>query len=259
MTISVNGTVIEDRVIDQEVQYHPAATRDEARFAAARALVVKHLLLTEAGRLGQTGVSAREGESLEEAAIREHLEQAVLIPEPDDGTCRRYHDNNINRVRSPDLFEACHILFPAAADDHAARQEARRKATDTLQILVAAPHRFAELARSLSACPSAAVGGSLGQVTRGQTVEELETFFHHLVPGTLCPVPVPSRYGYHVLRLDRRELGRTLPFAAVKDRIASYLRDSAWRRAVHQYLQILVGRATIKGIDLKGAASPLVQ
>ncbi|HYD29971.1 MAG TPA: peptidylprolyl isomerase, partial [Azospirillaceae bacterium] len=104
-----------------------------------------------------------------------------------------------------------------------------------------------------------AMGGNLGQVTRGQTAGELETFFYNLVPGTLCPVPVPSRYGYHVLRLDRRELGQALPFDIVKNRIADYLRDRAWRRAVHQYIQILIGRATIEGVGLDGAASPLVQ
>ena len=84
-------------------------------------------------------------------------------------------------------------------------------------------------------------------------------FVAALEPGQLCPVPVPTRYGYHVLRLDSREAGRPLPFEAVRDQIARYLEDAAWRTAVRQYLQILVGRADIKGIALAGAASPLVQ
>ena len=35
--------------------------------------------------------------------------------------------------------------------------------------------------------------------------------------------------------------------------------DAVWRRAVHQYVSILAGRAQIEGIDMEGAASPLVQ
>ena len=72
-------------------------------------------------------------------------------------------------------------------------------------------------------------------------------------------MPVPTRYGYHVLRLDSREAGRLLPFDAVRERVARYLEEAAWRTAVRQYLQILVGRADIEGIALTGAASPLVQ
>jgi parvulin-like peptidyl-prolyl isomerase len=82
------------------------------------------------------------------------------------------------------------------------------------------PQRFAELAQQLCACPSAAQGGNLGQISRGQTVPELETFLFNLEPGQICPVPVKTRLGYHVVRLDRRIEGRQLPFGAVRERIA---------------------------------------
>ena len=121
------------------------------------------------------------------------------------------------------------------------------------------PERFSELARARSACPSAAQGGNLGQITRGQTVPEFETFLFNLEPGQICPVPVKTRFGYHVLRLDRRIEGRQLPFEVVRDRIAEYLREHVWRRAVSQYLQLLVGQAEIRGIELNGASTPLVQ
>ena len=49
---------------------------------------------------------------------------------------------------------------------------------------------LAELAQQLSACSSAAQGGNLGQISRGQTVPEFETFLFNLEPGQICPVPV---------------------------------------------------------------------
>ena len=80
-----------------------------------------------------------------------------------------------------------------------------------------------------------------------------------LTPGQTCAEPVQTRYGVHVLRLDRKADSAPLPFEAVRDRIAAYLEESAWRRAVTQYVALLAGQARIAGFDMPGAASPLVQ
>jgi peptidyl-prolyl cis-trans isomerase C len=259
MPITVNGTEIPDAAVDQEIQYHPAPTLDDARHSAARALVVRQLLLDEARALGLDGASATGDETPEDAAIRTLLDAEVRIPDADEATCRRYYENNMAKFRSPDLFEAAHILFPAAPDDDEARKAAKQQALETIQTLVDEPERFAELARERSACPSKAQGGSLGQISRGQTVPEFETFLYHLLPGTLCPVPVPTPFGFHVLRLDRRIDGCDLPFELVRERIAGYLHDASWQRAVHQYIQLLAGRGEVTGFALPTTGSPLVQ
>ena len=109
------------------------------------------------------------------------------------------------------------------------------------------------LAGELSACPSAKDGGHLGQVSRGQTVPEFETFLENLAPGQICPTPVPTRYGVHVVRLDRRESGRQMPFELVAERIAAYLTEQAWNRGVAHYIRILTARACIQGFVFAGA------
>jgi peptidyl-prolyl cis-trans isomerase C len=261
LAVFVNGVEISDHAINSELQYHPAGSVEEAREAAARALVVRELLLQAAGRLGierpdpLQDAAAGEREADDEGLIRTLIAREVRTPEPDEATCRRFYDNNLQRFRSPDLFEAAHMLFPADPEDAGAKQ----RAAAALAQALGQPQRFAELAQQLSACPSAAQGGNLGQISRGQTVPELETFLFNLEPGQICPVPVKTRFGYHVVRLDRRIEGRQLPFEAVRERIADYLREHVWRRAVSQYLQLLVGQAEIRGIDLKGANTPLVQ
>jgi peptidyl-prolyl cis-trans isomerase C len=263
--VLVNGVEIGDHAINAEVQYHPAGSVEEAREAAARALVVRELLLQAAAARGivrpdppEPGVTA-ERETDDEALIRTLLAREVRTPEPDEATCRRFYESNLKRFRSPDLFEAAHILFPADPEDAQVCADAKQRAAAALAQALEQPQRFAELAQQLSACPSAAQGGNLGQITRGQTVPELETFLFNLEEGQICPVPVKTRFGYHVLRLDRRIEGRQLPFEAVRDKIAGYLREHVWRRAVSQYLQLLVGQAEIRGIELNGATSPLVQ
>jgi len=262
--VFVNGIELSDHAINAELQYHPAGSVEEARAAAARALVVRELLLQAAEQRGIVRPDALEGqtderETKDEALIRTLLAREVKTPEPDEATCRRFYDSNQKRFRSPDLFEAAHILFPADPEDADATARAKQQAAAALGEVLAAPQRFADLARELSACSSAAHGGNLGQISRGQTVPEFETFLFNIEEGQTCPVPVKTRFGYHVLRLNRRIEGRQLPFEVVRDKIADYLREHVWRRAISQYLQLLVGQAEIRGIELNGASTPLVQ
>ena len=115
------------------------------------------------------------------------------------------------------------------------------------------PESFAQIAQAYSRCPSAAQGGNLGQITCGQTTPEFEQALMALTPGELCAEPVATRYGFHIIRLDRKHEGRTLPYEAVAGRIADYLRESVRRRADAQYIARLVSAARIEGIDLAGA------
>ncbi|HJW55530.1 MAG TPA: peptidylprolyl isomerase, partial [Burkholderiaceae bacterium] len=121
------------------------------------------------------------------------------------------------------------------------------------------PERFDELARQYSNCPSGALGGNLGQLTRGQTVPEFEALAFRLAAGELADRLLETRFGLHIVQVLRRVEGKCLPFDAVKSQIADNLTRQAWQRAVHQYLQILVGRADIQGVTLEGSDNPLVQ
>jgi peptidyl-prolyl cis-trans isomerase C len=254
MEVAVNGKIIAEREIARETQYHPAADVEDARRKAAEALVVRELLLQQASRLS---IEADDG--TDEARISALIEREVKTPRADEENCRRYYQGHLARFCSPDLVEARHILFVADPDDAEALSSARAKAESAIEVLKKRPDCFAELARELSACPSAKQGGSLGQVTRGSTVPEIETFLFELEPGQLCPVPIRSRYGFHVLEVQQRVNGRTLPFVAVHKKIADYLEERVWRQAVQQYIGRLVGAAEISGIEIKGYSSPLVQ
>jgi peptidyl-prolyl cis-trans isomerase C len=257
--ITVNGQEIAESAVAAEMQYHPAKNREAAWQAAATALVVRQLLLQEAERLGLALEEGAEGSSGEEQLIQALLAREISLPELDEESCRRYWHANTAKFRSPDLYEAAHILFAAAPEDEAARASAKDAAVATLALLQKDPAQFARLARERSACPSGASGGLLGQQSRGDLVPEFETFVMALEEGQICPVPVQTRYGYHVLRLDRRVPGRDLPYDQAKPAVERLLASSSWQRAVSQYLRILAGRAEIAGIALPGAASPLVQ
>lgn len=258
VTVSVNGIVVPRDAIARETQYHPADRPILAWQAAARALAIRELLLQEARRLGveaepQADAQGRR-ETDEEALIRCLVEREVTTPEPDEANCRRYYEHNRARFRSAALYEAAHILFAAREDDAEAFAAARAQAHVVLKQLRAHPEQFGELARLCSACPSAAQGGNLGQISAGQTTVEFERALFALAPGATTEEPVVTRYGVHIIRLDRKIEGRELPFEFVADRIADYLRDSVRRRAGAQYVARLMSRAEITGVACEGAA-----
>lgn len=260
--VSVNGVVIPSAAISQETQHHQASDPDQAWMLASRALAIRELLSQEVERLSIVAEPLDDGEgrreTLQEARLRTLIEREVVVPRADEAACRRYYDANLRRFRSPDLFEVAHILFVVVPGDADARDKAREAATALIAELVPAPAGFAAAAAH-SACPSSKQGGNLGQVSTGQTVPEFETALRGMVPGLVHPEPVETRYGLHIVRLDRRVDGEVLPFDLVLDRIADYLDEAVSRRAQQQYLSILAGRAQVTGVDLAAVRGPLVQ
>jgi peptidyl-prolyl cis-trans isomerase C len=255
--VSVNGVTIARDAIVREMQHHPAKKPIEAWQNAARALVVRELLLQRARALAiapePAADEAGRRETDDEAVMRAVVEREVSLPEADEETCRRYYVNNIARFRSEDIYEVSHILFAAAASDKEAYAQARADAAAVLEALQERPESFADLARAYSRCPSGAHGGNLGQVTRGQTTPEFEQAMIKLAPGEIGAEPVATRYGLHIVRLERRHEGRTLPFELVAERIADYLNESVRRRAHAQYVARLASAAAVEGIALDGA------
>jgi peptidyl-prolyl cis-trans isomerase C len=165
---------------------------------------------------------------------------------------------NLHRFRLGDLYEAAHILIAAAPGDAPARKAARTTAETILTAVEADGRAFADLAANHSDCTTSAPdGGRLGQISRGQTVPEFEAALERMKPGEV--VIVETRYGLHVVRLDHRVEGKTLPFEMARERIADYLASSVEHRALAQYVSILAGRAEITGVSLSGATTPLVQ
>ncbi|KAA0942259.1 MULTISPECIES: peptidylprolyl isomerase [unclassified Pseudomonas] len=255
--VSVNGVPVTPEAMAQELQYHPAQSREEAVFLAARALVIRELLQQRIRELGLL-LDVGAGENEEEAATRMLLEQEVKVPDCDEATCLHYFESNRGRFHSAPLLAVRHILLECAPDDAEARHLAHSQAEVLLLSLEAAPGSFAELALKYSACPSKAQGGSLGQVSKGQTVPELERQLFTLAPG-IASKPLESRYGWHVISVDQRIEGQPLPYEAVAVAIRTQLQQGVWQKALVQYLQTLIGAADVRGIALQGADSPLVQ
>jgi len=257
VVVSVNGVEIPRDIIAREVQHHPAPKAPQAWQSAARALVVRELLLQQARHLGvepaPRGDESGPHETEEEALIQGLMAQEVATPEPDDAACRRYYEQNRRRFRSQPIYAATHILFSVRQDQPEGYAQAQELAASVLAELKLHPERFDELARDHSACPSAAQGGALGQISAGQTTPEFEKVLEALTPGAITQELVETPYGLHIIRLDNKVEGTELPFDLVADHIAGYLRENVTHRAAAQYIARLVSGAEIAGIDIADA------
>lgn len=247
--LHVGTTPISEAEIAREMQHHRASRPEQARADAARALVVRELLRREIERLGLAAAARPEGpETHEEAAIRVLIEREIDTPEPSEADCLRYYEANRERMRAPDRARLRHILLAAAPADGYARNKARELGERLIEALGVEPDRFAELARSHSACPSREAGGDLGWIGPGDTVPEFERQVFRLKPG-LAGLTVESRYGHHVVMLQELRRGEDLAFEDCRERIAAYLETQVRQNALHQYLNILAERYEVRGLE----------
>ena len=68
-----------------------------------------------------------------------------------------------------------------------------------------------------------------------------------------------TRFGFHIIDVLDRRVGVQKEYAEVRERIAAQLLLQSRAKALYQYMTILVGEATVEGVNLDAANSPLVQ
>lgn len=256
--VKVNGVEIPPEAIAQEIQHHPAPDAETAWVEAARALAIRELLLQEARRIGLAPEpltdEAGRTEIDEDALVRSLLEDEVSPAEPGEAECHRYYDSNLDRFRTPELFEAAHILIEPEGTDEPAWASALERARAIIVEIGNDSAAFGAAARAHSGCASAQQDGSLGQIRRGELVPEVQAELEVLADGTTAREPIRSRFGWHILRLHRRVEGRTMTFEMVRERIADMLEARSWSIEAARYVARLAARNRVEGVLIEGSA-----
>ncbi len=238
--IKINGVLLDETLYAQELQYHQGSSFEEALQKAGQALVIRQLLINEA----EDNVVEDE-----EAAISKLIEQNSLSEEPSEEDCARFFENNSERFKTEVLMEVDHILLAAPKDDIEERSDAKLKAESIIEELKIDISQFPLLVEQFSICPSKKTGGSLGQIGKGQTVPEFEKQLVRLPVG-LAESPIESRYGFHIVRINRKVEGKQLEYPMVAEKIKHYLTQRASQLSIQAYIQTLVEKANIEGIQI---------
>ena len=121
------------------------------------------------------------------------------------------YDGRAGQLGVAEQRRASHILVGT-------KEEADRVLAD----LRKSPQRFAELAKKHSQdTGSADKGGDLGLNARGSLASKaLEDAIFRLAPGQIGE-PVQTEFGWHVVRLDAVQAGKTRPFEEMKAELAA--------------------------------------
>lgn len=244
MSLCVNGIVIDARRVADEIDRHRDAA--DPQLAARHALVSRELLRQRARDLRL--LDTADGANVSDDAVIDALfTRDVQVRRPTEAECRAYFHAHAGQFRVGDKVQVSHILFAMSAGVPLSRTLER--AQSALDEVLAEPASFASVAQRMSDCPSAREGGSLGVLTRGSGVPELELVLFCGDRLGVVPRLVNTRYGFHVLRIERRIKGRMPPFERVADRIAAQLYEQARARALRHYVALLAGAAQISGAN----------
>jgi peptidyl-prolyl cis-trans isomerase C len=219
---------------------------DVTAFPTAAAAVGHELLRQRAVQLGFA--SAAASRAAVDAAIEQLLQQEVSTVGASAEECRRYYEAHLEEFTSGELVAARHILFQVTPRVHVPALRARAELT--LAKLVSEPERFAALAGELSNCPSGQHGGNLGQLGRGDTVPEFERALFNGTYTGIYPQLVRTRFGFHILCVDRREPGRTLPFEIAHARILERLSERMSSGSLARYVRQLAASASVSGVEV---------
>ena len=216
-----------------------------------------------AGLLHASDAPSADGVISEAAssAIDTLLEQNLNMPEPSEEACRRHYAAHAGTYHTGERVRVRHILFAVTpgVDVVALRKRAEPIFLDVRCHDDQAADRFADAARKFSNCPSGAEGGDLGWLNTEDCAPEFaRELFGHVEVGVL-PRLVHSRFGLHVVEVLEREPGVAQPFESVRGAVAMSLRQQTFVTALRQYLRLLAGEATVEGVALDAADTPMVQ
>jgi peptidyl-prolyl cis-trans isomerase C len=233
-----------------------AVNIEQGSWPSIEVAAIRELLRQRAVAREFLRAEATDGEEISQA-IERLLAEEISVPSPGEAECRRYYDAHPKEFQSGEMVHARHILFQVTPSVPVA--QLRAKAEQVLNELLREPVRFGAMARELSNCPSGQQDGNLGQIARGDTVPEFESALFKLGPTGILRELIKTRYGFHIVAVDRRIPGQTVPFEAVRGMIAERLKATVEERAMRQYISVLAGQAEIEGVDLNAAETPLVQ
>ncbi len=139
---------------------------------------------------------------------------------------KAFYDKNAEKFKKPSRAKARHILLKTEKDAQAVINELKSLKGDALS------KKFIELAKAKSTGPSGKSGGELGWFNKRQMVKPFSDAAFGLKKGTITLKPVKTQFGYHVIYLENKEIGKKATLAEVKPRIENALKMDKFRKKV---------------------------
>ncbi|MEX0337576.1 MAG: peptidylprolyl isomerase [Arenibacterium sp.] len=168
--------------------------------------------------------------------------EAIMQGAASDEDIQAAYDAQYADGTGGDEFNASHILVES-------KEEA-----DEIKAELDDGANFAETAKARSTGPSGPNGGELGWFGTGAMVPEFEQAVIALDVAQVSE-PVQTQFGWHVIRLNDKRQSEAPPLEAVREELASELRQQAVRDKVEE----LTAAATIERPDVDGLNPEIIR
>lgn len=241
----VDGKAILWGEVWRELEALPGEYRGEPErlFPALLRRAIDMILLANAARredLQNDPAIRHQVNAYEERLLREAMLQRQIDAAVSEESLRVLYVQHIQRQAAAVEVTASHIQLDSEAAARAVIAELDQGGD------------FATLARQRSLASSGGQGGSLGTFRLDRMPPGFAAALTQLRPGDYSRVPAKSEFGWHVIKLERRD-GAALPSFA---ELEPELRKEAERKAIDDLLQDLRQRASIEIMPVVGEQRP---
>ena len=224
---TVNGTPITDAEVSAFLrgmgQQGQAYNNPEGRKAILQELVAQKLLLLDAQKnlLEAEPAFKEQLKKAKESLLANYaLEKVITGVRITDKEIEDYYNENQDKFVSPATVNASHILV-----------DSEEKAKEIYEKIEKGEMSFEDAAKDYSSCPSKDNGGSLGDFGKGQMVPEFDAAVFEMEVGEVTKEPVQTQFGYHLIRLNSKKEGETMPLDSIKERLGQQLLGQKQQKA----------------------------
>jgi len=245
---TINGEVVTAAKLDRMYSNLSPAMRTQYNETGGKAAFLenylrKRLLVQEAIKSGfdKRPDIVMDMEAAKEGALFDRYVRDVVTPNVvTDAEVRKFYDDHLTDFATPEKVHVRHIVItgngsgPHPKSDEEAlakikevsellhRQMAEVKADDPAVAARIRLSYFGEDARKYSEDATAASGGDLGWVVKGQLDPDFEGAAFKLEKGFPSGI-VKTRFGYHLIIVEDKQAAGTEPFESARPTIREYL------------------------------------
>jgi parvulin-like peptidyl-prolyl isomerase len=222
-----------------EPRRRPAAAQDPHawRRGLLEEMLVERALLEEgrgAGILDRPATRARLQEEVDAILVEEVRARCLArLPPIGDAEVRAYYDRHPEEVSHAGQVRLRHIFRRVARDAPASMREAARREMEGVLAELRSGASFEEMARTRSDSDTAADGGRIGRLNRGDLAPSLEAVVWKLKEGEISQL-VPTPVGFHVFKLESHIPPFRMDFEEARERLRKRLAQQARERALQE-------------------------
>ena len=187
-------------------------------------------------------------------SIRENIRLQKVVEEASKGAApvteaemEKFYADNPDRFALPERARLAHILLQIPPDATAAQKEDIRKKLEGIRVEIEAEIiTFSDAAAKYSQdADTAAKGGEMGIVTRGNLPKPFADSLFSIKPGSVSPA-MESQAGYHIIKaLELMPAGQA-SFEEIKPALRQSLEQNAQQSARQKFVEELKSKANIE-------------